>query len=711
MRRRRLRWIGSATALLASTWCYSGLAGAQTPHADAPDIAPELEEIVITATGAEKALVKIPAAVGRVDVDDIQLGRQQLALDESLVKVPGVFLQNRYNFAQDSRIAIRGFGARSSFGIRGIRLIVDGIPATMPDGQAGVDSIDIGSARSIEVIRGPASSRYGAAAGGVIRIFTEEGPEQPFAESRVSLGAHDFHKIQLKAGGQSGRLNYLLNLSRLELDGYRRNSHTESLLLNGKLRYAIDESSELSAVVNAVDSPRAEDPGGLTAEEVKEDPRQARERNLLFDTGEELDQRKLGLVYRKVWSSEHEIEVRNFYLWRSFRNKLPFESAGSVDLERFLLGGGAEYTWSEEIWGRSNRLIVGVEATAQRDERKRFDNDEGSIGALAFDQLEKVSSLGALLQDEFSLLDQLELSIGARYDRIRFEVDDHFVTGDDDDQSGDQSFDEFSPMAGLVWSPFEALNLYGNVSTSFETPTTTEFANPDGSGGFNQDLESQTAINFEIGAKGILPGRVRYDLALFLVKIRDELVPFELDEFPDREFFRNAGRSTRRGLELGLTAQPLPGLVTSLAYTYSDFEFDRFRVEPVVDMGRVVDDGNRDGNQIPGIPEHQLHAEISYHHKSGFYAIWDLLFVSELFADDANTAEMEAYVVSGLRAGYRKRLGSWELSPFAGINNLFDEEYNGNVRINAREGRFFEPAPGINLYGGLALAYRFGPSP
>jgi len=693
-------WLGSSRCLanallIGPILALAGVASAADPQS-AGDGRSSLAPVTITTRRIAEDRDKAPAAVGVVRRDDIQGGRQQLGLGESLVRIPGLFPQNNFNFAQDLRLSSRGFGARSSFGIRGLKVYVDGIPATLADGQTQVDSIDPGTIGRIEVMRGPASSLYGPAAGGVIHIATEDAPEDPFVEGRAAFGEYGFQKYQLKAGGRAKSLGYVASLSHLQLDGYRDHSGTRTSILNTRLLWAIDDSSDLSVVVNAVASPKADDPGGLTREQVRRDRRQASPRNLLFDAGEKLDQQKLGLVYRRSFGEKHEISARNYYVLRDFDNRLPFIEGGSVALDRFFAGGGLQYTYTDTVFGTHAWLVAGLDVDAQRDDRRRFDNLFGSRGALTLDQDEDVTAYGAYLQNRVQLPWDLELSGGVRYDRVVFQVDDHFFA--DGDQSDRIHFGQLSPAVALVWSPIAELNVYANVSTSFETPTTTELANPFGTGGFNPDLDSQKAINYEVGLKGLLPGRLRYDVALFRVEVDDELVPFEKPDQPERSFFRNAGRSTRDGLEVGLGVEPLPGLVVELAYTFSDFAYDRYETPS----------GVFDGNEIPGIPRNQLFGEISYRHPSGFFAAWDALYVDHFFADDANTIRNGAYWVSNLRVGRRFRLGRFAITPFAGVNNLFDREYNGNVRINAARDRYFEPAPDRNVYGGLSFRYDFG---
>jgi iron complex outermembrane receptor protein len=433
-----------------------------------------LEEVVVTATRIPTDLVRLPFAAGRVGRDEIQRGRQQLGLDEALVSIPGLFFQNRYNFAQDLRIAIRGFGARANFGIRGIRIFADDIPLTLPDGQGSVDAIDLGSAEQVEVIRGPFSAVYGSASGGVINIRSEDGPETPIISGRLNVGSYDYRQAQAKAGGQTGHLNWLGNFSATELDGYRDHAHYESKLLNSKFRFDFDDTAALTVVLNAVDSPTADDPGGLNAREVAEDRRQAAPRNLLYNAGEALDQQSLGLAFRKKFSGNRELMLRNYYVQRDFNNRLPFDvnsngQGGSVDLSRKFAGLGGNFSWDTFLGSHPNHLVIGFDYDAQRDHRKRFANNQGVIGDLTTNQDEDVTTTGLYVQDVLDLSNSAALTLGGRFDNVKYEVSDRTgVSG-----SGQRTFKEFSPMIGINWAARQALNLYANISRSFDPPATT----------------------------------------------------------------------------------------------------------------------------------------------------------------------------------------------------------------------------------------------
>jgi len=654
-----------------------------------------LGPITITATRVEKGIDEIPAAVSGVGQDEIQLGGEQLGLDESLGGVPGLFMLNRYNFAQDLRASIRGFGARSSFGIRGIKIIVDGIPETLPDGQGSVDGIDLGSASRITVIRGPASSLYGNASGGAILIESEKGPVRPFASVRTTAGDFGLHNTQLKTAGESGRLNYLVNLSDTAMDGYREHSEYENTQLNARFETTLEAGSSLLASLHHTDQPLANDPGGLTEAQAELDPQQAREQNLVFDAGEALEQTRLGLLYQTRLSERGDFEARIYNTQRDFSNKLPFQDGGAVKLDRDFTGAGLKFTLRGDLAGRQNRLLLGVDYDRQDDDRRRFDNLSGSVGALTFEQNERVTSLGAFVQNETQLTESVELTLGMRYDDIEFDVSDEFLA--DGDDSGKVDLDQTSPMLGVSVDLGGDTRFYATVSTAFETPTTTEFANPDG-GGFNQSLEPQESTNYEIGLKKQI-GLQRFDLALFHIEVENELTPFELPSRPGRTFFENAGSSTRDGLELSYSRQLAWQIGFSAAYTYSDFVFDRF-----TDADGDVFDGNR----IPGIPQELLNLGLKWFGQSGLYATWNWTYTGELYADNANQTRVDSSRVSNLRIGYNGVYGDWEVAPFLGVNNLFDENYNNNIRINAFGGRYFEPAPERNAYIGISVRARFG---
>jgi iron complex outermembrane receptor protein len=679
----------SRIANTAAPWCTvivimsTPAAWAQEPDTDA------LDEIVVSATRRESSVRDVARSISLIDKDRIQVGTQQIGLDESLAGVPGLYMQNRYNFAQDLRISLRGFGARSSFGIRGIKVFVDGIPETLPDGQAGVDSIDIGSAESIEVLRGPASSLYGNASGGVISITSELGAADPYIEGRVAGGEYGFRQLQLKSAGEWGRTDYLFNVSRTKLDGYRDHSNAEGSVFNSKLGVPLGENDRLVFSLNLTDQPVADDPGGINAAQAAAAPQSARDVNVSFDSGESLEQQRFGIIYERD-RPNGSLTLRNYYAWREFSNKLPFTGGGAVDLDRFFYGVGGQYTFGNAE-DRLN-LTVGVDFDKQDDDRKRFDNNDGTLGAMVFDQNETVDSKGIYLQGVYDLNDDWSLHAGLRYDEISYDVTDYYTV--DGDDSGTLDFDETSPSLAINYRT-EAGVLFASYSFSFETPTTTELANPDASGGFNPALNPQTADNYEIGYKHSA-GDLYWELALFTIDLEDELIPFELAAFPGRTFYSNAGSSSRDGIEAAVAWQFDNGWNVDASYTWSDFKFDDF-----------IDDNDNDfsGNQLPGLPEHFGYLGISYAGDSGLSATLEGIYSGDLVANNANTAQVSSYTVANFRLAREFLSGPWLIRPYFGVNNIFDETYNSNIRINAFGARYYEPAPDRNFYAGVVVNY------
>ncbi len=655
----------------------------------------------MTATMLERTLDNVPAAVSVVGEDQIQLGRQQLALDEALSRVPGLFMQNRYNFAQDLRVSIRGFGARAQFGIRGIKVLVDGIPETLPDGQGSVDSIDLGATSQIEVIRGPSSSLYGNASGGVISLISEGAGADPYFQVRTSAGGFGYRKTQLKTGGQTERLNYLVSLSDQELDGYRAQSEYRNKLLTGRFDFDLGNERSLLTVVNFTDQPVSDDPGGLTAAVAPVNPRSAAPLNVQFDAGESLEQTRIGFVYSAPAGERGTIAARNYYAWRDFGNLLPTLNQGIVDLDRKFVGGGFSYTYDGFWLDRPNRFVAGIDFDDQDDDRRRYNNNNGVQGVLGFDQNEHVTSHGIFLQNELSVSERVQLSFGVRFDEVEFEIGDRFLA-DGRDDSGSKKFDDTSPMVGLVVEINDDLNFYTTYSSAFETPTTTEFNRQDGLGGFNQSLEPQVARNFEVGLRGTIGAAQRYEVALFTIDVEDELIGREIPTSPGRNFFENAGETAREGLEFSWTASPTDRIDTTISYTYSDFKFDRF----IETVGAATID--RSGRVIPGTAENTLFGEFSYRAPRGWYAAADAIYVDEQFGDNANAVVIDDYTLVNFRLGYDidRKEGGFSLSPFIGINNVTDETYTSNVRINAAAARYFEPGPGRNAYAGITFDWK-----
>ena len=669
------------------------------PPADSARVVP-LPALQVTVTRQLQPLRQVARAVSAVSAPDIQDARATLGLDESLALVPGVLAANRYNVSLGTRIAIRGFGSRAAFGVRGVRILVDGIPLTNADGQAKLTNLDLGSAGRIEVIRGPASTLYGNAAGGVISVRTEAPPPVPLAgEARLIVGDEgdgtslgNLTKWQVKAGGQAGRAEYLGSYARTDAAGFRENSRARTEVFNGSVALAPDTSSTLRLLLNVASQPLAQNPGSLPLDSARLRPRAAWPANTAAGAAEDASQAQAGLAYdRRLGPSR--IELLAYGANRTVDNPLTFSI---VDLNRHAGGVRSTISLDGALAGRAASLVAGMDLEAQRDARHEFVNAGGARrGATTRDQIDRVSAFGPFAEAQLALAPRLRLGAGVRYDDVRFATDDRYLA--DGDNSGQRALAAVSPRASLLFNAGDAASFYASLATSFQTPTTTELINappapgqPCCAGGFNTDLRPEHALSYEIGARGWLAPRLRYDLALYTMGVRDEIVSYRVPQVPDRDFYRNAGRSRHQGVELGLEALVTPFLQLAGAYTVSRFTF--------------IDDGlpghAYEGNRLPGIPPQQLVGRLTLR-AAGLDAQAEAQHVARFFVDDANTASNPAYTVVELRLQARRRLQGLGLAPFAALGNAFDARYNASVVINAVGGRYYEPAPGRHLLLGL----------
>ena len=669
------------------------IAGAQD-EANDPNTPPAaVEQVVVTATRTEQPIADVPAAISVVGSEDIQDARATVSLSESLSRVPGVFIQDSGNFAQDVRLQIRGFGTRAAFGIREVRVLVDGIPETMADGQTQLDSIDLGAIDRIEVLREPAASLYGNASGGVIQLFTEDGPDEPWAAIRLTGGSFGFGKAQGKGGGRAGDAHVYLSGSTFRVDGYRHQSESIASIVTSKVRYDLNDTTTLTTLLNGVDSPVADDPGALTREQAKHNPTQAREANVTFDAGEEVQQARIGFVLDHD-GPPHAVSAYTYFLYRDFENRLAFADQGIVSFERLSPGAGLQYTWDAPVLSISQALTTGFDVQYLDDDRKRHDNDAGREAALRVKQRERVTSVGPYVREAVYLMDdQIELSAGVRYDSTHFDVDVDFDDTGAGTGSDTRTMDEWSPAGGIRYTPLQWLTVFGKIGTSFQVPTTTELANPRGSG-LDPNVDPQTAVSYELGGR-VSTARIGGGVAAFLIDVDDELIPFE-DPISGRTAFRNAGSSRRHGIEVDVQAELLRNLRWTASGTWIDAEFHDYQVN-MQDF---------DGNDEPGIPSWQVFQELAYRHDSGFFGALEAFLVDDYFVDDGNTAKSRSYELVNLRFGFDYRIGRWELNPFLGLSNLLDENYDGTVRLNAVGMRYYEPAPDFNVFGGFAVSAR-----
>ena len=645
----------------------------------------ELSSVTISATRFENASALTPFAISVLNQNQIQKGQQKLSLNESLLTVPGVFTLNPDNFTQDLRISIRGYGARAAFGIRGVRVIVDGIPESTPDGQADVDNLDMGAMQQLEILRGAASGMYGNAAGGVLYLQTEEATDRPFIENQISAGSYGFWRFQSKMGFKTGKLTHFYSVAHNNTEGYRAQSAMRQTIFNGKWRYEISPSAKLSVLINYGNSPLAQDPGSLTALQIDSNRRQANLQNVQFNGGESVEQGRVGLIYDKKFSTQRSLKIRGFLTKRSFDNRLAFRNGGIGQIERLFGGGAVQY----EFQTAKLKTQIGIETDKQGDDRRRFNNLNGTRDSLTLDQTETFGSVGSFIFSEWRPTAKWQFSTALRYDWVNLEAKDKFLN--DGNQSGSRSLGRFNPSVGVFFKATPSVFLYGNVSSGFETPTLNELsANPSNTGGFNPDLNPQQSINYEIGSKFRVSPKFKGEIALFHIDLTNESVPYQLPA-SRRTFFRNAGNSQRNGVELSLNSQLHEWISATVNYTFSDFTYKNYEVSGT----------KLDGNRQPALPQHLLFGELRVEQTNSAFLILQGRYVSALFADDANKFMDSDYATFNARLGFTKLWRGQVIEPYLGINNIFSKKYNANVVINANGNRFFEPAAGAYVFGGV----------
>jgi iron complex outermembrane recepter protein len=667
-----------------------------------------LPAVVTVTRDVGRSPLDLPYAISEVRPDSARPGQSHTLVDQTLMLLPGVTVANRNNPSQDARVSIRGFGARSAFGVRSIRILRDGMPLTLPDGQTPIDYLDLESVGSIEAIRGTASALYGNASGGVIDLRSASEATAPFTlQSRNWLGSYGMQRFSAVLSGTSDRFSYQGNVGRTNGDGYR--DYSRQQLTNGYFRAATRaKGTDFAVQLLGLDMPVADNPGALTRAQLDANSRLADSASIRKFARKTVRQLQLGLSALRPFSTtagSGEVSAQVFGGTRSLYNPLTF---AVVDVDRSLAGGGARAT-VPVVLGLRNRLSVGVDYQSQDDDRRNWANCNAVTtvtaacpalpnekGVLQLDQRELVSSVGPYLRDEVELSRRVNASAGVRADYVKFQLRDAFLS-DGRDDSGTRTLRAISPMFGLVVRVTPLTAVYADVGSAFETPTTTELVNqPDGSAGLNPELKPQYSTTVELGFKGLLIDRVQFDAAIFDIGVRDEIIPFEAPGGNGRTFFRNAGRTRRQGVELQASTS-VSALEFDLSYSYSRFRFRDF----------LAGTTQFAGNNIPGIPLNQLQASATWRASYAFATLESVL-KSRIFVNDANTATADGFTVVNARVGGVATLGRPWLSPVVGVQNVFDRRYVGSVAVNAAgtptTAKFYEPAPGRTLIVGLTLA-------
>jgi iron complex outermembrane recepter protein len=669
----------------------------------------DLSPIVVIATRVAESSFDLPVSVDRVSQEEIQKGQVQINISESLMTVPGVSAESRQNYAQDVQLSVRGFGARSSFGVRGVRLYSDGIPGTMPDGQGQFSQFDLGSADRMEVLRGPFSALYGNSSGGVISIYTEDAPPGYYLDGSALYGTFNTERYAVKTTGNDGVLNYVIDAAHFQTDGYRFHSNAERDNFNSKLRVPLSAGSTLTVIANVVETPFVQDPLGLTSAQLAADPRQAGTGAIPYNTRKSLDQEQLGAIYEDKLSAAdtlsatlytgHRATTQFQAIPQATEQSRPLYPGGVIALNRAFWGVDTHVSDVREVGGTALQVVGGIAYDDLEEARQGYLNyvgDElGVPGVIRRDEANHVYDAAEYLQAQWDPDALFRVTAGVRNNLVEVSSNDH-LPGTTVPHSSVR-YTAVSPVAGAVFHATPSLNLYASYGKGFETPTLNDLAyrSTDGSlPGLNIGLQPARSNNYEVGIKAG-KGAIRADLDAFYIATRDELAVMQ--NFNGRSVEQNIGETARHGAEFALDADAGGGLSARVAYTF---------IRAVVGQAYGTCVGTpclpatvAAGSYLPAVPKNALYAGLTWKYAPlGFSTTIEEQGRARIYADDRNTAAAPGYWETNWRAGLEQQMPRWEFSEFVRLDNVTDRAYVGSVIVDESNSRYFEPAPGRTAY-------------
>jgi len=676
----------------------------------------ELSPVVVTATRTAQSPFDVAASIDVVAVPPS--GNLDVNASELLAGIPGVIARDRQNYAQDEQISIRGFGARSTFGIRGIRLYTDGIPATMPDGQGQVSHFNLDSADRIEVLRGPFSALYGNAAGGVIQLFTADGTEPPQLRLGLAGGSDGLLRAEANARGVTGALDYNVDFTHFQTDGYRDHSHAQRESGNAKLNWKLGEDRKLTLVLNTFNLPGAQDPQGLTPAQYLQDPRQASVPSGPYNTRKSASQQQGGLIYEDRLTANGTLRLMGYYGERhveqflsipTFAQASPLASGGVVDLNNAYGGADARWTWAGSLAGRPLQMTLGLNYDNQHQHRLGYDNFVGTrlgvLGALRRDEEDRVYNLDQYAQATWRVSDDWTVMTGVRHSRVNFQSNDAYITATNPNDSGQVHYSATTPVAGVMFRLSPTAHLYADWGKGFETPTFSELSyRHDGISGLALYLKPARTRSGEVGLKLEPTPQSHLELALFRADSRNELAV--ATNLGGRTTYQNIDRARRQGVEASFNTRFADVWKASIAYTWLDATFRSPFLTCVSSGCSTPDTPVAAGTRIPGVPRSNAYAALHYGTGTGWQFDLDGSYMDSVPTNDLNTVSAPTYALLGLGAGYIAQLGQWRAHVFGRIDNALDRRYVGSVIVNDGNGRYFEPGPGRTFLLGIDLRWQ-----
>lgn len=673
-----------------------------------------LPTLHVEATRTDTTYLQTPASVFRIDAPQVHTS-SQVNLTEVVKGIPSLQLRNRENYAQDLQLSMRGFGARSTFGVRGIRLYVDGIPATMPDGQGQTSNIDLSSLDHVQVLTGPFSSLYGNSSGGTILTSTKEGQGKDSIELSYSGGSHDKSGAGLVLQGGAKGANepsYVISSSYFDTDGYREHSGAEKVLNNAKLSWNLDDGSKINWITNYIKI-HADDPQGLTHDQWNANPKQQVPFLKQFNVRKDIEQTQTGVTWSKPINDKNELYAMAYLgnrqvtqyqsIPKSTQDASINHAGGVIDFERDYYG--ADFRWMGKELLPNTTLSVGVALDAMDEDRKGYNNfvmvngkeSYGIKGNLRRDEDNTLWNIAPYLQASWQFLPTWRLDTGVRYSNVHYKSKDNYLSNGDD--SGKTDYSKVLPSAALSWQILPELMAYMSYAKGFETPTFTEMAyRPDGESGFNFDLTASTSDTYETGLKS-QNQLGDFTLAVFQTKTKDDIV--SAGNSNGRSTFRNADKTLREGVEFAWNKKLWRDLTATASYTYLDATFDA----DIPALGSIAQIPS--GNAIPGIAKNQAYASLAWQPSHGLYGGVDVQYMDKVYVNDTNSDAAPSYSVTSANVGYAWVMGDWKVNSFARVDNLFDKNYAGSVIVNDGNGRYFEPADGRNWSAGLRVIKQF----